>query len=284
MDRRKFLRTSFSGAALIGASPALISAYSKHDPLHDFGIISGVLSNELKMDPRGTLEKVAAMGYKYLESGSAYGMEIREYKKFMRSIGLRSIVGGASMANFEGDGLHELIDIQLELGNEYMVCYWPWIKDPSETTREDLKPIAERLNNIGEECNKNGLRFAYHNHDHEFTVAADGKAYDFFLENTEADKVCMEFDLYWASVGGVDPNTYIEKYPGRFELLHVKDAYDLKERESFACVGKGVINFERIFKLRDIGGFKHLIVEKDNAQHGIECAKTSIEYLNSLNF
>ncbi len=284
MKRRDFLRSALVGSAIFGISPALLKACSGHDSLHDFGIISGVLSNELKADPKGTLTKLAEMGYKKLEFGGSFGMEVAECKKFLSGIGLTAVAGGASAAAFEGDGLQKVIDDQLEMGKEYVVCYWPWMKDPVDITKDDLPVIVDNLHRIGEACNKNGIRFAYHNHDHEFTVAAEGTAYDYFLSNTDPGLVTMELDLYWANVGGVDPVDLINKYPGRFELLHVKDAYDLKDRESFACVGEGVIDFERIFKLSEKGGFKHLIVEKDGEVHGLECAKTSIDHLNTLNF
>ena len=284
MKRRDFLRSSIAGAATIGLSSMLFRSCALSDSLHDFGIISGVVSNELEVDARDTLRKLADMGYKYLEGGGTYGMTPPEFKSFLQDIGLKAIAGGSNMAAFQGDGLQKLIDAQLELDKKYLVCYWPWTKAPEEYTLEDLEPIVDEFHRIGEACAKHGLRFAYHNHDHEFTVAAEGKAYDYFLEKTDPELVCMQMDIYWVSVGGADPVHYIEKYPGRFELLHVKDAYDLSNRESFACVGEGLIDFERIFKLRETGGFKYLIVEKDGAVNGIECAQTSINHLNSLKF
>ncbi|MCF8225948.1 MAG: TIM barrel protein [Bacteroidales bacterium] len=284
MKRRDFLRTGIAGTAAIGLSPAILSACTTNDPLHDFGIISGVIKNELEVDPRDTLEKIAEMGYKYLEFGGTFGMEVSELKTFLSGIGLKPLAGGSSMAAFQDDGLQRLIDQQLEMDKKYLVCYWPWMHSAEEITMDDLKFAVEQFHRIGEACNKSGLRFAYHNHDHEFRMVGESYAYDYYLSNTDPDLVTMQFDVYWASVGGADPAEYIQKYPGRFELLHVKDAYDLSNRQSFACVGEGVIDFERIFRLRDTGGFKHLIVEKDGAVHGIECAQTSIEHLNSLNF
>jgi sugar phosphate isomerase/epimerase len=285
MKRRNFLRTSLAGAAAIGFSPAIMGGVNSGDSLHDFGIISGVLQNELKVDPKATLTKIAKMGYKTIEFGGTFGMEARELKSFLAEIGLSPLAGGTSLSSFLDDGLQKLIDDQLELDKKYLVCYWPWMNNPDKIIIDDLKFAIDQFHRIGEACNKSGLRFAYHNHDHEFkTKIGDGLVYDYYLQNSDPDLVTMEFDLYWAAVGGVDPAEYIKKYPGRFELLHVKDAYDLKNRESFACVGEGVIDFERIFKLREIGGFKHLIVEKDGAQHGIKCAQTSINHLKSLNF
>lgn len=90
----------------------------------------------------------------------------------------------------------------------------------------------------------------------------------------------------FSACSSVDPlHEYIKKYPGRYEILHVKDAFDVTDRESFACVGSGVIDFEPILQLRDIGGFKHLIVERDRGEMPEqECARSSIDYLKTLKF
>lgn len=285
MNRRDFVRNSLLSATVIGLSPALLSSCTRIDPLHDFGIITGVVREMMKEDPRGTLIKLSEMGYKYLEFGGTFGMEVKELKSLLKELDMVSLAGGASIADFEGDGLKKAIDDQLEMDKEYLVCYWPWIGNENNITKDYMKIVVEKLNMIGEECNQNGLRFAYHNHDHEFRSMDDQKIYDFILNNTQADLVTMELDLYWCVVGGADPKEYIKKYPGRYDLLHVKDAYDRKDRESFACIGSGVIDFESIFQLRDIGGFKHLIVERDRGEMPEEeCARSSIEYLNTLKF
>jgi sugar phosphate isomerase/epimerase len=285
MNRRDFVRNSLLSATVIGLSPALLSSCSSIDPLHEFGIITGVVREMIKEDPRGTLIKLSEMGYKYLEFGGTFGMEVKELKALLNELDMVSLAGGASITNFEGDGLKKAIDAQLEMEKKYLVCYWPWIGNEDNITKDYMKIVVEKLNMMGEVCNQNGLRFAYHNHDHEFRSMDDQKIYDFILNNTQADLVTMELDLYWCVVGGSDPKEYIKNYPGRYELLHVKDAYDIKDRESFACIGSGVIDFEPIFQLREIGGFKHLIVERDRGEMPEEeCARSSIEYLNTLKF
>jgi sugar phosphate isomerase/epimerase len=96
----------------------------------------------------------------------------------------------------------------------------------------------------------------------------------------------MEVDLYWAYKGGADIRRYFESHPGRFELVHVKDSYDSPDLRSFACVGSGIIDFPDLFSYRDVAGFRHLIVEHDQPGSEMElaCARSSIEYLQSLEF
>lgn len=286
MKRRDFLRHSLIGAGAVGLLPSLLTSCAAHDPLHDFGIISGLVRDAMKEDARGTLSALAEMGYKYIEFGGTFDMEVDELKEYLSEIGLKPLAGGASLANFQGDGLKKAIDDQLALGKKYLVCYWPWMKGADDITWDDVKFSAEECNRIGEICNSAGLRYAFHNHDHEFrTFGGEMPAMDYILQHTDPGLVTMELDLYWITVGGEDPVGFIKRYPGRFELLHIKDSYDISKREEFACVGSGVIDFEEIFRLRETGGFRHLIVERDRGEvPGLECARTSIEHLKQLNF
>ena len=76
-----------------------------------------------------------------------------------------------------------------------------------------------------------------------------------------------------------------KKYHGRFELVPIKDSYDSPDRESFAPVGDGVIDFTELLSYRDVGGFKYLIVENDQPGKNQEAvARTSIQHLQSLKF
>ncbi len=142
----------------------------------------------------------------------------------------------------------------------------------------------DEFHRIGEHCKKKGLRFAFHNHHHEFQVLDDQVIYEYVLENTDPELITMEVDLYWAHKGGADIRQYFEKYPGRFEIVHVKDSYDSPDLDSFACVGSGIIDFPELFSYRDIGGFKYLVVEHDHPENEKECARSSIDHLKSLKF
>jgi sugar phosphate isomerase/epimerase len=96
------------------------------------------------------------------------------------------------------------------------------------------------LEGAGKACKSAGIQFAYHNHDFEKTV--DFIPYDFILQNTSADLVKMESDLYWFAKAGQDPVEYFNKYPGRFPLCHVKDME--AGTKIFTEVGNGNIDFD----------------------------------------
>jgi sugar phosphate isomerase/epimerase len=286
MNRRNFLYNSAAATTGITLVPSLLSGCSlQHDPLHDFGLITNVVGNMIRADHRGTMALLAGMGYRYLEFGGTFDETPAALKAYMESIDLKPLAGGTSIQGLQGGGLGTMIDDCLAMGKKYLVCYWPWMDSGEHPTWEKVKFAVEESNRFGKECKKQGLRFAYHNHDQEFGSLDGGVIYDYILENTDPELVTMEIDLYWAYKGGADIREYFKKYPGRFELVHVKDSYDSVDRESFACVGSGILDFPDLFSYREVAGFRHLIVEHDHPGADEEgCARSSIVYLQSLDF
>jgi len=287
MKRRDFLNQSLCGSAALIFLPSLLARCGRpHDPLHDIGIITNVVHTLMKEDHRATMELLAEMGYKYLEFGGTFGEEPAELLGFMKGIGLLPLAGGTSIHGLQGDGLKQMMDDCLQMEKKYLVCYWPWMDGGEHPSLDQVRFATEEFNRMGEQCKASGLRFAFHNHDKEFSTL-DGKViYEYFLEDTDPDLVCMEIDLYWAFKGGARVSDYFNRYPGRFELVHVKDSYESESRQSFAPVGSGIIDFPEIFGYRDVAGFRHLIVEHDKPgpENEESCARSSIEYLKSLRF
>jgi sugar phosphate isomerase/epimerase len=287
MKRRDFLNSSLAGTAGVLAFPSLISSCTtNHDPLHDFGLITNVVQTLMVEDHRNTMTMLAEMGYKYLEFGGTFGESPAELKQFMDGIGLIPLAGGSSISAMLGDGLKQSIEGCLEMNKRYLICYWPWMDGGENPTMDQVKFAVEEFQKMGEECNRNGLRFAFHNHEKEFKVLDGQVIYDYILEETDPELVTMEVDLYWAYKGGIDIRDYFKRYPGRFELVHIKDSYQSDNMQSFACAGSGLIDFPDLLSYREVAGFKHLIVEHDKPapENELECARSSINYLKSLKF
>jgi len=124
-------------------------------------------------------------------------------------------------------------------------------------TVEGLKAECNLLNKIGDEANKRGIKFGYHNHHIEFAKVAKTDQYyeDFLIANTDPDKVLFQLDVYWATIGGQDPVAYLKKYPTRIKLLHIKDEY---------VVGAtGKINYKDIFTQFYKNGYNDWFVEME---------------------
>jgi sugar phosphate isomerase/epimerase len=283
-SRRKFIQTAglLTAGSWIGL-PALASCKQTNlSSLKELGFITNIIGKEIKEDWKGTLEKVAGMGFKYFESGEIYGNSLEDYKKFLKNINLTPLAAGSSMAQFLDEAsFNELIMRGHDLNVKYIVCYWPWMSDALNLTTDEIKTAADNLNKIGEKCKSENFTFAWHNHDKEFKPVKEMIPYDYLLSNTDPAICKVEIDLYWIYKGNDEPLHYFEKYPGRFELIHMKDMDDTAER-SFACVGDGIIDFPAILKKSRLAGMKHLIVEHDHPENGLECIQRSYDYIQSI--
>ncbi|MGW8314816.1 MAG: sugar phosphate isomerase/epimerase family protein [Bacteroidales bacterium] len=287
MNRRAYIRTTGTALSGLALAPSLYRGCSMgKDPLHQFGLITNVVQESIRNDHRGTLTRLAEMGYRYLEFGGTWGEDPGRLLTFMKEIGITPLAGGTSMAALQGDGLQKTIEDTLAMEKKYMVCYWPWMDSAENLTLNQVNAAVDRLQKIGEVCNRNGLRFAMHNHEKEFQQLDGEVIYNIMLEHTDPELVTMEVDLYWAYKGGVDIREFFKAHPGRFELVHVKDSTDSPDMRSFACVGSGIIDFPDLLSYRDMAGFRHLIVEHDQPEPEaeLECASSSLAYLQGLKF
>ena len=246
-------------------------------------IAGGLLKDPLEKDWEGTLRKLATMGYSYIESGNVFGDDPDYYRKFLKEVGLIGFTGSITMAGLlNEDDLTKKINELHTWDREYLVCYWPWLDGGLDKKPEDFKMMADQFNQAGKICKENGIRLAMHNHDKEFVDVGDGKyGIEVFLENTEPALVTVELDLYWCKFGGGDPIDLIKKYPGRFDIYHVKDMDNTPERY-FECPGSGIIDFPEIFKHDQKSGVKYYIVEVDRNPDPIPCMESSYNYLNGL--
>jgi len=283
-SRREFIQSAgfLTAGSLIGLHALGSCKQNVPSSLRDLGFITNIIQNELRNNWRITLEKVTQLGYKYIESDAVYGDSLDEYKLFLKEIGLTPIAGGASMAQFlDEKAFADQIQRAHDLSLKYIVCYWPWMSDALNLTLDEIKEAADRINKIGEKCKAEGLSFAWHNHDKEFWPVEDVIPFDWLLSNTDPALSTVEIDLYWIYKGNDEPIHYFEKYPGRFELVHVKDMDDTPER-AFACVGNGIIDFPAIFEKARLAGMKYLIVEHDGPEHEMECITSGYNYLQSI--
>ena len=142
-----------------------------------------------------------------------------------------------------------------------------------------LKPNFRIFNIFGDQCKKAGIKFAYHNHDFEFEVINGVRPMDLLLDTTDKDLVSFELDLYWITKGGGDPIEYIKKYPKRFPMWHIKD---MASDASMTDVGEGIINFEQIFKYKDLSGLEHYFIERDDPSDSLVTAKKSFDAIIKL--
>lgn len=301
-NRRGFLKNSgafaFGGLVLSKTGGFLFN----NPPVTNAGLQLFTFFGVIDQDVPGTLKKIAAIGYKEIESafsmkGGFYGLKPKEFATLLKDNGLswqsHHVLGtpfkmppGAKMPN-GADGkpmtippkmrnlkedAQSLIDEVAEGGAPYLVC-----ANISLGTGDEIKEAVEILGKAGEACKKAGLTLCYHNHETEFKAIDDVVPYDVLLSQLSSDTLKMELDLGWASHSGNDPIAIFKKNPGRFPLWHVKDID--KATGKPVELGAGYIDYKTIFANAEIAGMKHFFIEQDGAPKPFENIANSLAYL-----
>lgn len=243
------------------------------------------LGQTMMDDYRGSMKKIAEIGYSGVEFAMGYGgLSPKEMRALLDENGLEAISSHVGL-----DGLEENIKYLSELGVPYIVC-------PSIplSTMEEIDFAASEFNRIGKIAKAAGMKLGYHNHTSEF-LTLDGKTCEeWLMEKTDPDLVFIELDVGWATAAGVDVPKFLKDHSGRVELIHVKETskvigpqkpFNFKDlpkdenghpilsdeiKEQFhqqqlldVPTGKGIIDWQQVKTAADANGCKGYIVERE---------------------
>ena len=242
-----------------------------------FGLIPGIIDGDVKADFFGTMKKVAEIGYRCIEGGGKLtegdAKAVAETKKKLDAMGLAVSGIGAGRQALE-TSLDPLVEKAHVLGAAYIVDYW----GPCESRDVFLKDL-EFFESVAARCERAGLKFCYHHHDHEFRTEFDGmRAIDLMIRNTS--KLCIEVDVAWVTYGGAEPADFIRRHRGRIPAIHLKDIADLTTRGKFTAVGTGHVDIVGSVRAADECGVKFVIVEQDAPRNLSGMDSVRAAYLN----
>jgi sugar phosphate isomerase/epimerase len=298
LNRRSFLQTT----ALAGSALLLSNSLFANNKVgkKNIGIQLYSVRDEMKKDPLGTLKKVAEMGYKNVEhanyvEGKFYGYTPKEFRKILDDLGLampsgHTVMGGQHYDNAKNvftDVWKKTVEDAAFMGQKYVVS--PWLDVSLRKNFDDCKRFMEVFNKSGELCKKSGMKFGYHNHDFEFSLRLTSvKVYDIIMQNTDPNLVAQQLDIGNMYNGGGRAVELLKQYPGRFELMHVKD--EIKgEKEAYesTILGTGIIGVADVLKLAaKSGGTTEYIIEQESYQgkSPLDSIKTDLEWIKMAKF
>ena len=287
--RREFIRTGSMMAAGTMLLPTLSFKGISTKPATGYNPGPGIqvysVRNQLSEDFKGTMKKVAEIGYVNVEGyglgkNGLYPGEIKpaEYKKIVEGVGMNLL--STHCSHFSPGEASKMLDFAEEAGIKYLVV--GGLSVPSdERTIDTYKKAAEEFNKIGEKCLSAGIQFGYHNHAIEFEELEGLIPQEVLIEGTEPDLVTFEADLYWITKGGYDPLALIKKYPGRIGLFHVKEADENGEETT---AGQGVIDFKSCFKAARKRGLEYYFVEDERTEDPLGHIKADFDYISNQKF
>src|SRR5215203_3178777 len=244
-----------------------------------------------KTNPAAALDKVKEFGVKLVETYNTPTPAAAELKKMLDERGLKAISGHFGYEIY-GKELPKIVEQAKALGLEYVGIAWiPHV--PAMFGAETVEKAAADFNSWGEQLSKQGLKFFYHCHGYEFKPIAEGETktfMDLLMEKTKPEFVTYEMDVFWVVHPGADPVKYLEKYPGRWQLMHLKDLQkDVRTgvytghapNEQSVPLGTGQVKWAPLLAAAAKSGVKQYFIEDEHPQAAEQIPQT-LKYLQSL--
>jgi sugar phosphate isomerase/epimerase len=269
----------------------LVSVAFAGDFAGEAGLQLYSLRDIYKTDPAAALDKVKEFGIKSVETYNTPTPTAPELRKLLDARGLKAVSGHFGYEMYEKD-LPKIIEQAKALGLEYVGIAWiPHV--PAMFGMETVDKAAADFNKWGEALSKQGLKFFYHCHGYEFKPIAEGDSKTFMdalIEKTKPEFVAYEMDVFWVVHPGADPVKYLEKYPGRWQLLHLKDIQKgartgvytgSAPKEQCVVLGTGQVPWQPIFKAAAKSGVKHYFIEDEHPKAAEQIPQT-LKYLQTL--
>jgi sugar phosphate isomerase/epimerase len=242
---------------------------------------------DMKRDIPGTLAKASAMGFDHVETGSDYyGHTASEFKSMLDAAGLK-----LTSLHFQYDDLKKGTD-KARRDLEVFGAHWvvmPWIPHGNQFERADAERAIGDFNAWGAALAKDGNKFAYHPHGYEFAAAPEATLFDLLARSTDPATVKFQMDTFWIVVPGQDCVALLERYPGRFRLMHLKDlrkGAPIGNQQGHADdkdsvpVGDGIIPWKKVLALAHQQGCEDYFIE-DESPDAMTQVPISLKYLNS---
>ncbi len=290
--KKSFLANLAAAALLSGLCPCVLAASNSDAAPRVFGRPVGLqlysLRAQFGKDVPGTLDKVRDLGFKYVELAGTYSLSPEKFSAELHSRKLEAVSAHFPFERYRKDP-EGIAREAKALGLKYAGCAWiDHNKDPfDETTCRDAISV---FNKAGEALAQHGLKFFYHTHGYEFQPHGNGTLFDLLMSETNPKFVNFEMDVFWIVHPGQDPVKLLQKYPGRWLLMHIKGMKDStptglltghSDVSNDVPLGTGKIDYLPIFRAADKAGVKYYFIE-DESDLVEQQLPQSLQYLKNV--
>lgn len=256
-DRRSFLKKLTRAG--VGAMVPFGAETEDTKGNTQLGLQLWTIQSMMTRDVGASLALAANIGYNSIETfgfdGKFHGYAPKDFKTLCNDLELKLYSAHTDFSSREA-----VLEGAAAAGLEYLVH--PGFEAEHFTTEDGVKKLAEQAIQLGEKCQDAGLRFAYHNHNYEFTkLENEQTALELFLSLVPPELVSFQMDTYWFAQAGQSPSAYLEKFPDHFELMHLKDINDQGES---CALGTGKLDFEAIVSLALATSLRYAYVEQEH--------------------
>lgn len=236
-----------------------------------------------------TLGRVKEFGIKEVELAGTYNLNAEQFKAELEQRGLKAVSSHFPYARYKND-LDNVVKDAKTLGLKYAGC--AWIDHKGSFDEAECRDAIAVFNKAGEALAKEGITMFYHAHGFEFEPYGDGTLLDLFLKETKPEFVSMEMDILWIVFPGQDPVKLLEKYSGRWKLMHLKDLKKgvatgfltgQTDVSNDVTLGTGQMDWKAIFAAARKNGVQHYFIE-DESPSSLEQIPNSLTFLRANGF
>lgn len=224
-------------------------------------------------DMEQALREVSELGYAGVEFTGFFDHSADTIKGWLDKYQLK--VSGAHIdPELVLENPTETIAYNKAIGNNRIIIPWYDLKN-----RDDVMALVKRIKAVAGIYKQSGMKLYYHNHDHEFNKCCGECLIDILANNTTADELSLEFDVYWIYRSGYEPIDYLQKYADRIDIFHAKDG----TLTTHTAVGQGNLNWDNITSAAKQAEIAWVVVEceGDNGERNqYDDIKQSIAVLN----
>lgn len=217
------------------------------------------------------LEKVAEMGYHFVEFAGFFGHPAEEIKAMLEHFGLKLSGTHTGLDELTGS-FAETVTYHKKIGNTNIII--PWQDFSSE---EKIASFAKQTGELIPKLRAEGIALGYHNHAEEFRKDANGYTVHKALE--ERTELFFEIDTYWAYVAGVDPVELLTRLRERIRCIHLKDG--TADGHGYS-LGDGSAPVKEIRETAIKLGFPMIVESETLDPDGLSEVKRCIDFLHTL--
>lgn len=129
---------------------------------------------------------------------------------------------------------------------------------------EGMRAFLKDFSDAADKLHAAGMKLHYHNHGFEYEKFEGKCLLDWMAEETDPEKWGFILDVHWTQFGGRSPSRQILDLAGRIDVLHFKDMKMVDNKQRFAAVMDGNMDFDAILEACEETGIPYAMIEQDD--------------------
>lgn len=237
----------------------------------EYGLQLWSVRDSLEQDFKGTIKKIAEIGYKKVETAGFYGLTSEEFYAIINDAGLTVSAAHLGLHHLENDYKGIVNYVKGIKCENYIIAGADFSADAFDNTIDLFNKYQAMLE-------ADGINFQFHNHAPDFiNKNSEGlNAMEAILAKT---KLNIEVDTYWAFVAKVDPIKYITEHADRIKFIHLKDG---SPDGNGTILGRGSAPVAAVHETALKLGFDMIVESENQDPDGITEVTESFKFVSSL--